>query len=87
MITSAHNTYKITKHMSKALLDEADERSANYIQEITDEMIDRMENDPDFLLNPIPEKYTNKELPPNVVLNYYLVQMQPPSDKEDQFIN
>lgn len=87
MVTSTYNTYKITKHMSKALLDEADERSRNYAQEITDEMIDKMENDPDFLFNPIPEKYTSKELPPSVVLNYYLVQMQPSSDKEDQFIN
>ena len=73
--------------MSKVLLEEADERSAKYLQDITDEMMDKMENDPDFLLNPIPEKYTSKELPPNVMLNYFLVQIQPPSQTEDQFIN
>ena len=87
MVTSTYNAYKITPHMSKVLLEEADERSAKYLQDITDEMMDKMENDPDFLLNPIPEKYTSKELPPNVMLNYFLVQIQPPSQTEDQFIN
>lgn len=87
MVTSTYNIYKLTPHMSKALLDEADERSANYIQEMTDEMMYKMENDPDFLLNPIPEKYSAKELPPHIMLNYYFVQMQPSSQVEDQFIN
>lgn len=87
MVTSTYNTYKITSHMSKALLEEADERNAKYLQDMTDEMMEKMQNDPDFLLNPIPEKYTSKELPPHVMLNYFLVQMQPPSQVEDQFIN
>ena len=87
MITSTYNTYKLTSHMSKALLDEAEERREKFIQTMTDEMMDKMSSDPDFLLHPIPEKYLVKDLPAHVLLNYYLVQMQPVSQTEDQFIN
>lgn len=87
MITSTYNTYKLTSHMSKALLDEADERREKFIQAMTDEMMEKMDSDPDFLLQPIPEKYLAKDLPAHVLLNYYLVQMQPTSQVEDQFIN
>ena len=87
MITSTYNTYRLTPHMSKALLDEAEERREKYLHQMTEEMMDKMENDPDFLLHPIQEKYTKKDLPAHVLLNYYLVQMQPVSQVEDQFIN
>ena len=87
MVTSTYNTYKITSHMSKALLEECDERRERYVQEITDEMLEKMDTDPDFFANPIPEKYSLKELPAHVLLNYFLVQMQPISQVEDQFIN
>jgi hypothetical protein len=87
MVTSTYNSYKISPHMSKVLLEECDERRQKYVNALTNELFTLADQDPDFLLNPIPEKYNQKDLPAAVLLNYFLVQMQPLSPTDDQFIN
>ncbi len=87
MVTSTYNLYKISPHMSKALLAECDERRQKYVNDLTNELLSLADKDPDFLLKPIPEKYNQKDLPAAVLLNYFLVQMQPLSPTDDQFVN
>lgn len=87
MITSTYTKYKLGPHQSKALLAEMEERRLKYLEDLSNEIILRAEKDPDFLYKPLEDKYTKKELPDALVLNYLFVQVSPLSTVDDQFIN